>query len=231
MCDYMRQSRWPLIDTLILLALGTAAVASVTNPLGALIVLLVGCYVLLDTATQSGHSPLSAPTLYRAKLILVMLTVAVTVLFPAMSMMVVRRSTSPEHYIQDGALQTELAIEYLLQGKNPYTEDYRDTPLAAWAWDSAGEGTAENPALDRNSYLPFTFLASLPFYAVLDQVAGWYDQRIVYLLLFFCTFWPLARHAARRDTKLALLILFGLNFFSAPTPRGVATTVWSCSVW
>jgi hypothetical protein len=216
MRDYMRQSRWPSIDTLILLALGTAAVASVTDALGALIVLLVGCYVLLDTAAPSDLSRGSTPTLYKAKLILVMLAVTVTVLLPAVSMMVMRRSTSPEHYVQDGALQTELAIEFLLQGKNPYVEDYRDTPLAAWAWDSAEEGTAENPALDHNAYLPFTFLFSLPFYAILEHVAGWYDQRIVYVLLFFCTFWPLARHAAQRDTKLALLILFGLNFFSAP---------------
>jgi len=52
----MKQSRWPSIDTLILLALGTAAVDSVTEPLSALIILLVGCCALLDTAARTGRS-------------------------------------------------------------------------------------------------------------------------------------------------------------------------------
>jgi hypothetical protein len=212
----MKRSWWPSIDTIILLILGTASVASVTDALGALMVLLVGCYVLLDTAARPDRLETVARRLYRAKLTLVMLAVALAVLFPAASMIVMRQSTGPERYIQDGALQTELALEYLLEGKNPYTEDYRDTPLASWEWDSGSEGVAENPALYHNVYLPFTFVLSLPFYAVLKQATGWYDQRIVYLLLFFCAFWPVARHAAQRERKLGLLILFGLNFFIAP---------------
>jgi hypothetical protein len=212
----MKQDWFPSIDTLILLILGTASVASVTDALGALMVLLVGCYGLLDTAARPDCAAAVARRLYNAKLTLVMLAVAVAVLFPAVSMMVMRQSTRPELYVQDGALQTELALEYLLEGRNPYTEDYRDTPLAAWEWDGAREGVAENPALYHNVYLPFTFLLSLPFYAVLKQATGWYDQRIVYLLLFFGAFWPVARHAAQRERKLGLLILFGLNFFIAP---------------
>jgi uncharacterized membrane protein len=212
----MKQSWRPSIDTIILLILGTASVASVTDALGAWMVLLVGCYVLLDIAAGADRLQTVANRLYKAKLTLVMLAVALAVLFPAASMIVMRQSTGPERYIQDGALQTELALQYLLEGKNPYTEDYRDTPLADWEWDSAREGVAENPALYHNVYLPFTFLFSLPFYAVLRQVTGWYDQRIVYLLLFFCAFWPVVRHAAQRERKLGLLILFGLNFFIAP---------------
>lgn len=212
----MRQTKWLGIDAVLMLILGAGSVVSVTDALGSLLVLLAGCYLLLDVVSRRGNPGISNRTLYRVKLTIVILATSVAVVLPAISMIILRQSTSPEKYIQDGALQTELSIEYLLQGKNPYAEDYRGTPLAAWTWDTAAEGTTENPALDHNAYLPFTFVFSIPFYALLKNSVGWYDQRLVYLPLFFCTFVPLARHAVQQERKLGLLTLFGLNLFMAP---------------
>jgi hypothetical protein len=212
----MRQTKWLAIDTILMLILGAGSVVSVTDALGSLLVLLTGVYLLVDVAWRRGKSGASSHWLYLVKLSIVILAVSVAVVLPAISMIILRQSTSPHRYIHDGALQTELSIEYLLQGKNPYAEDFRNTPLAAWQWDDADLGVAENPALDHNAYLPFTFVLPIPLYALLTRVLGWYDQRIVYLLLFFCAFWPLARHAQQLERKLSLLILFGLNLFMAP---------------
>jgi Gpi18-like mannosyltransferase len=212
----MEQTGRVPIDAVFMLVLGAGSVVSLTDSLGSLVVLLTGCYLLLHVLSRRGAFQISSLATYKLKLTIVLLAVSVAVLLPAISMVVLRRSSSPEKYIQDGALQTELAVEYLLQSRNPYTEDYRDTALAAWDWDAAAEGVAENPALDHYAYLPFTFLFSTPFYSLFKNTVGWYDQRLVYLALFFLTFVPLARHASQHEKKLALLILFGLNLFAAP---------------
>ncbi len=212
----MRQMKGLPIDTVLMLILGAGSVVSVTDALGSLLVLLVGAYVLLDFAGRRPSRAAAPRWLHPGKLGIVILATSVAVVLPAISMIILRQSTSPHQYIQDGALQTELSTGYLLEGKNPYAEDFRDTPLAAWRWDSADHGTEENPALDHNAYLPLTFILPIPLYALFTRVLGWYDQRIVCLLLFFCTFWPLAQHAQQQERKLSLLILFGLNLFVAP---------------
>jgi hypothetical protein len=212
----MRQTKKLPIDTILMLTLGAGSVVSVTDALGSLLALLAGLYLLVDLALRRDRTGPSSHWLYPAKLGIVLLAAAVLVVVPAMSMIILRQSTSPHRYIHDGALQTELSIEYLLQGKNPYAEDFRNTPLAAWRWDSAALGPEENPALDHNAYLPFTFVLPIPLYVLSTRVLGWYDQRMVDLLLFFCAFWPLARHAKQQERKLSLLTLLGLNLFMAP---------------
>jgi len=212
----MRQTERLPIDTILMLILCAGSSVSVTDALGSLLVLLTGVYLLIDVASRRGKSSPSSHWLYPAKLSIVLLAAALLVVVPAMSMIILRQSTAPHRYIHDGALQTELSIEYLLQGKNPYAEDFRNTPLAAWRWDSAALGPEENPALDHNAYLPFTFVLPIPLYVLFTRVLGWYDQRIVDLLLFFCAFWPLARHAKQQERKLSLLTLLGLNLFMAP---------------
>ena len=73
-------------------------------------------------------------------------------------------------------IQTEAAIQYLLAGQNPYVQDYVNTPMAEWGF------SAYRTALYHYPYLPWTFIFSAPFY-VLGTAAGFYDQRLVYLLL------------------------------------------------
>ncbi len=184
-----------------------------------MLVLTVGAYAVLDALAWSKVLSISVRRLFGLKLTLVTLAIFLVVVLPTISWMIMRQATAPWQYIHDGAIQIEESIKYLLQGKNPYTEDYLGTPLAQWEY--VEEGIRENPALYHNAYLPFIFLFSTPFYVVIKQVTGWYDQRLVYLLLFVCTLWPLMKHATTQTRKLSLLIVFGLNFFAVSyTIRG-----------
>jgi hypothetical protein len=116
-----------------------------------------------------------------------------------------RHITGPAAYTHDGGvIQTEVTIEYLLTGINPYVADYLDTPMALW-------GTEYRTALYHYPYLPWTFLFSAPFYLSSQAVLSWFDQRFVYLLLFAITL-VLAQSLARRPAdKLGVVMVVGLN--------------------
>jgi len=210
----MDQKRLLPIDSILMLVLGTVYVSGANEDLGTLLILPVGSYILLDALSYSSVLRISTRRLFSLKLALAMLTIFLVVVLPTMSWMMIRHATNPWQHIIDGGLQTEEAIKYLLQGKNPYTEDYIETPLVNWFHPI--EGVEENPALYHNAYLPFIFLFSTPFYVVIKHVTGWYDQRLVYLFLFICTLWPLMKHATEPTRKLGLLIVFGLNFLTTP---------------
>ncbi len=199
------------IDTILMLVLGTVYVAAVNESLGSLLMLPVGSYIILDTLSRSNTLRVSPGKLFDTKFAFVMLTVFLVVVLPTVSRMAMRQGTAPWQHIENGGLQIEESIKYLLQGRNPYTEDYLGTPLEEWV--HLMDYMRENPALYHNAYLPFIFLFSTPFYLVLKHVTGWYDQRLVYLILFMCTLWPLMKHATKLTRKLSLLIVFGLNVF------------------
>jgi hypothetical protein len=202
------------VDTILMLILGTVYIGAHGEALATLLMLPVGSYIFLDTLARSSVLHISHRILFNLKLGLATLTVFLVVVLPATLWMLRRQATAPWEYIHDSAIQTEESIKYLLGGKNPYTENYLITPLAQWPHKV--HGLEENPALYHNVYLPFTFLFSIPFYVLVKYVAGWYDQRLVYLFLFVCTLWPLMKHAAKPTRKLSLLIVFGLNFLAAP---------------
>ncbi|MBX3010966.1 MAG: DUF2029 domain-containing protein [Caldilineaceae bacterium] len=103
-----------------------------------------------------------------------------------------------------GVLQTEATIAFFLQGKNPYVEDYTQTPMATWGHPDF------RTALYHYPYLPWTFIFSAPFYG-LGQALGFYDQRLVYLLLFSLALVMVPRLATSPRAKLALTAAIGLN--------------------
>jgi hypothetical protein len=144
----------------------------------------------------------------RAKTILVWLIIACTVLLPTLKLALLRHENLPHSYSHDGGvLQTEAAIDFFLSGRNPYVEDYRDTPMADW-------GLPEfRTALDHYPYLPWTFVFSAPARLLSDALLGWYDQRFVYLLVFVAALILATRLAPARQPRwrLALLMLLGLN--------------------
>jgi hypothetical protein len=141
----------------------------------------------------------------RAKLALVWLIVVSTVVAQSVLLILLRQSTGPASYTHDGGvIQTEEALKYVLSGKNPYVEDYVNTPMAEWGLDY-------KTALYHYPYLPWTFLFSVPFYLVSQAVLGWYDQRFVYLLLFVITLLLAPRLAQKRSDKLGLVMVLGLN--------------------
>ena len=158
-------------------------------------------YLVIDAFGQR----LRATTVYRIKMGLVYAMVVLLVFGQAILFIGLRHITEPTAYTHDGGvIQTEVTIDYLLSGVNPYVADYVDTPMAAW-------GTEYRTALYHFPYLPWTFLFSAPFHLVSQATLGWFDQRFVYLVLFALTL-VLAQSLARGQIeKLVAVMVIGLN--------------------
>ena len=66
-----------------------------------------------------------------------------TVFAPSAKLVLLRQGSGPASYSHDGGvIQTEAAIDFLLQGRNPYVEDYLNTPMAEWGRSSASLTTS-----------------------------------------------------------------------------------------
>ena len=92
-------------------------------------------------------------------------------------------------YTHDEIIVSEYAMENLLEGKNPYFENYYNTPLEDWFPNRQipvlefRSKRVFNPAFVTYAYLPTQFLTPLPFYLIIKNLFNWYDHRIFY---FFC---------------------------------------------
>ena len=174
------------------------------DPIGLL--LIVGAiggllvYLLVDEFLRNERAR------YWIKLALIWVIIFLTVFSPGLKLVLLRQGSGPASYSHDGGvIQTEATIGFLLQGRNPYVEDYLSTPMAEW-------GIGEfRTALYHYPYLPWTFLFSTPFKLLSTEVIGWYDQRFVYLLLFALTLLLLPGLARGREARLLLVMLVGLN--------------------
>src|SRR2546427_11158193 len=93
---------------------------------------------------------------------------------------------SPQALIGDGAYQTQLAGDFVLQGIDPYGADYGRAGLAAAPW---GE-SFPSPALHHLVTWPGQFLLPLPLQAISRLVFGWWAER-VFLLLAAVAIWLL----------------------------------------
>jgi hypothetical protein len=142
---------------------------------------------------------------HRAKLAVIVCIVFTTVVASSMFSVLLRHVTGPASFCHDGGvIQTEEATKYILAGKNPYVEEYVETPMAEWGLDY-------RTALHHYPYLPWTFLFSAPFYVSSQALLGWYDERFVYLLLFVITLVVASRLVRDRVQRLCLVMVLGLN--------------------
>ncbi|MFQ6000184.1 MAG: hypothetical protein ACE5LG_00780 [Anaerolineae bacterium] len=205
------------LDALLLLLLGLSHLWY--NPVSsALMVTIMVTYLLLDMV-QRDHLKTQHPLLtkerliFTAKLFLATLFIFIAVVLPTLRNIADRHASQPYMYAHDGLIQTEEAIKFLLVGKNPYTEEYINTPMAKWQGYSVVFGEEVPAPLLHNVYLPLPFLFSIPFYLVSKNVLGWYDQRFVYLLLFIGLLILLPRLTQEWSKKLGLLLGFGLNLY------------------
>lgn len=198
-------ARHPFLGQL-LPAEGVAAMGQIgprpAEPLGlvlfALTLGLLGCYFLIDLFKE-GRWQMAAKALLVAAMILT------AVYLPTVKLMLLDAQGPRGSYSHDGGvLQTEATIDFLLQGKNPYVEDYTQTPMATWGHPDF------RTALYHYPYLPWTFVFSAPFY-LLGKALGFYDQRLVYLLLMSVALVVTHRLADTPRTKLALTAAIGLN--------------------
>ena len=139
------------------------------------------------------------------KWLLLALIITTAVVLPTGKLILLRAGSGPASYTHDGGvIQTEATIRFLLEGRNPYVEDYTETPMAEWGFSEY------RTALYHYPYLPWTFLFSAPFY-LLGQALGFYDQRLVYLLLLIVALALAPKLASTPRRGLALVALLALN--------------------
>ncbi len=198
-------TRAPILGTLLPTRSQELLKDWLTDPLGLLLLTAafgtLSAYLLVDAAGER----LSAAARYRLKLALIWVIILVLVVAPSLKLVLLRRVGGPASYTHDGGvIQTEETIKLFLAGRNPYSEDYINTPLAEWGLDFRS-------AVYHYPYLPWTFVFSTPFYLLSNALIGWYDQRFVYLLLFILTL-ALAPGLARGPAaRLGLVMVLGLN--------------------
>ncbi len=176
-----------------------------TDPISLLLITatftLLGLYLAVDAL----GTRLSDVACHRAKVALVAGIIAATVFAQSIYLIGLRQATGPASFTHDGGvIQTEAALDMLLAGENPYTEDYLDTAVAEW-------GLEKRTALYHYPYLPWTLIASLPARILSRASLGWYDQRLVYLALFALTLALLPGLARDRAGGRMLLMTVGLN--------------------
>jgi len=197
------------IDTWIFLAVfaGYAFVYHEALPIASLMFILFFLYFLSDHLLPPALND-------RVKTFIVMTCVGIFAIGAGVVYMMSRHLTQPYLFVHDGLIQTEEAIKFLLAGKNPYVENYTDTPMVYWKFQ-LGDLT-ENPALYHNPYLPFLFLFLLPFYLASQQLFGWFDGRMVFLPQFIVVLVLLARWVKDKRRRNALFLLIALNPFFTP---------------
>ena len=167
---------------LILLALPTAAIdwqIAVTWALPALLPAAAACLVAALIVTMLARPRTKAFTIAAVVALLYALPVVGAILRWHLV-------ASPHALIGDGAYQTQLAGDFVLQGQDPYGADYGRAGLAAAPW---GE-SFPSPALHHLVTWPGQFLFPLPLQALSKVVLGWWDER-VFLLISAAAIWLL----------------------------------------
>ncbi len=122
-----------------------------------------------------------------------------------------RFDLGPKGHAHDGGvIQTEEAARFFLRGENPYAADYRSTPMATLEWGP------KNPAIIHLPYLPFSFLAHVPFLSVADGAGLRYDARYLYLAFYLIGGLFATRFARDPERRHLLAIIWYLNPFLVP---------------
>jgi hypothetical protein len=163
---------------------------------------LLVLYLIVDIFSEKNPGRAS----HRFKLALLYAIIGLLIFGKTILLINLRQLRGPVSYAHDGGvIQTEITIDYFLRGLNPYLEDYTNTPMAEW-------GFAEyRTALYHYPYLPWTFIFSTPFYGLSQSLLGWFDQRMVYLLLFGLTLLLIPGLVRQPQERLIALAVVGLN--------------------
>lgn len=141
------------------------------------------------------------------KQIILWFTIVVVLGSAFISAIIVRHQTHPIYMVHDIVIQQELAIRFLLHGKNPYVTTYFGTPLEQWHYSDK----EVNPALYHFVMQPFYLLFALPFYFFSNLLFGFFDGRIPLLLLFFSLLAAASFLVKEQDKKRLFVVLLAFN--------------------
>lgn len=143
----------------------------------------------------------------KLKNITVWLLILVVIISSFGSAIIVRHQTSPIYNVHDILVQQEIAIRYLIDGKNPYAEKYFGTPLEEWHYSE----TEQNPALYHFVMQPGYLLFSLPFYPLFGRTIGYFDGRFPLLFLFFLTLIVAFKVIRDGEKRRSFILLLAFN--------------------
>lgn len=175
--------------------------------LTAMLLLSVGVYWWLDFVAAGRELPPS--WLQRGKWMVVIFAIGLITLAPMLMIVFVRHQSAPYLWAHDGLVQNEIAVRLTLHGQNPYAADFSQTILAQVPF-KVGTLT-QNPALYHYVYLPFTFLLPLPFQALAEATLGWFDQRLLFVVLFMFVLALAASLTPTGSRRLLVTMALGLN--------------------
>jgi len=116
-----------------------------------------------------------------------------------------RHELGPAYPVHDNPIQIEEGIKYLLQGKNPFLETYHGTPLEEW------HGWKENPSLYHFITPAFYPIFSILVYLPSQIVFGFFDERMVHVLLLLVSLTYLYKLIPSFLQKNLYLTLFIFN--------------------
>lgn len=133
---------------------------------------------------------------------------------PTADLIVQRHRDGPATHVHDNPISLEAAVDFIKQGKNPYTEDYTSTALADWVYDPRGNHV--NPALYHFIALPGHPLISLISSFPLTWIFGYFDERMIYLAALAIALTLIARLGRDSVQSMRYVILLGLNPISVP---------------
>lgn len=163
---------------------------------------LMAIYFLVDMFSHSEMKQWA----YWSKLLLLYAIIGLMVGGKTGLLINLRHLRGPASYAHDGGvIQTEVTIDYFLNGQNPYIETYLDTPMAEWGINEY------RTALYHYPYLPWTFISATPFYLASQAIFGWFDMRMIYVILFGLTLFLAQSLVDKRRHKLLIVALIGLN--------------------
>lgn len=160
-------------------------------------------YVLVTFFVDDKHKELK----FKLK-VAILLSIFVVAQGKALYAAIQMRHLYPAAYpVHDTVIQVEQAARYLYQGKNPYSQTYKNIGMERY-WPG-------NPAVYHVAYLPFYLLSSAMILYPFEKVTGYFDERFVHLLFLLpliYLFWKL-KNKVSHDAYLLLLIIFFFNPF------------------
>lgn len=202
------------IDSVVLLLATLSVIKFVpAKPIVYPIVLLaLMIYVFLDLMLRTEEDD----SVYRYKFCIIICIIFLVAVLPCLHKISLRHHGERYDFAHDGGvLMTEEGVRSLLQGKNPYEEDYSGTALDEY-YTAYKLDEIKSSLIRHYTYLPLTFVLPAPVSVLSKALIGWFDMRFVYLLMFIITLFILPKLADENQNKALLLITFAVNPFLTP---------------
>lgn len=158
-------------------------------------------YLILDLAS------IKEKAFEKFKNITVWSLIVIVLISSFASAIIVRHQSSPTYNVHDIIIQQEAAMRFLLDGKNPYSENYFDTPLKNWHYSD----TEVNPALYHFVMQPLYLIFSMPFYPLFGRTIGYFDGRFPLLFLFFAALIAAFKIVNDGEKRRSFILLLAFN--------------------